>query len=177
QWRNDGDLEAGLKTGTLVEAEYRAPYVAHAPLEPLSGIGIVTDQGMEIWVGHQSPQAVQQIAANAIGMKPEQVTFHNEWMGGSFGHRLEFENVRVLAEIANQLRGTPVKLIFSREEDFQQDIPRQIAMGRYKGSVDRGKIVAADLQLAATAPLKGLLGRMGSPSQDPDAQLAAGLWN
>ncbi|WP_027230377.1 molybdopterin cofactor-binding domain-containing protein [Phyllobacterium sp. UNC302MFCol5.2] len=177
EWRNDGDLDAGLKEGTLVEAEYRAPYVGHQPLEPLNGIGIVTDSGMEIWAGHQTPQSVQYIAAKAIDMKPEQITFHNEWSGGSFGHRLEFENIRVLAEIANQLRGTPVKLVFSREEDFRQDIPRQIAMGRYRGSVHDGKIIAADVQVAATPPFKELLGRMGSPPKDPDAQLAVGIWN
>jgi isoquinoline 1-oxidoreductase beta subunit len=177
EWRNDGNLDAGLKDGRLVEAEYRAPYVGHQPLEPLNGIGIVTDKGMEIWVGHQTPQSVQYIAATAIGMKPEQVTFHNEWMGGSFGHRLEFENIRVLAEIANQMRGTPVKLIFSRKEDFLQDIPRQIAMGRCRGSVKDGRIVAADLQVAATAPFKELLARMGSPSKDPDGQLGVGIWN
>ncbi|MBR1269271.1 xanthine dehydrogenase family protein molybdopterin-binding subunit [Bradyrhizobium sp. AUGA SZCCT0222] len=177
EWRKIGDIDAGLKDGTLVEAEYRAPYLAHQPLEPLNGIGIVTDKGMEIWVSHQSPQAVQAIAATAIGLKPEQVTFHNQWAGGSFGHRLEFENVRVLAEIANQMRGTPIKLVFSREEDFLQDIPRQISLARYKGSIKNRKIVAADLKLASTAPLKGLLERMGAPSKDPDAQLAAGLWN
>ena len=177
EWRRIGDVEAGLRGGTLVEAEYRAPYVAHQPLEPLNGMAVVTDAGMEIWVGHQSPQFVQSIAATAIGLKPEQVTFHNQWTGGSFGHRLEYENVRVLAEIANQMRGTPIKLVFSREEDFLQDIPRQIAIARHKGSVDRGKIVAADLQLASTAPLKGLLERSGIPSKDPDAQLASGLWN
>lgn len=177
EWRNDGNIDAGLKEGTLLEAEYRAPYVGHQPLEPLNGIGIVTDKGMEIWAGHQTPQSVQYIAATAIGLKPEQVTFHNEWMGGSFGHRLEFENIRVLAEIADQMRGTPVKLVFSREEDFLQDIPRQIAMGRYRGSVKDGKIVAADVQVAATPPFKELLTRMGSPPKDPDGQLAVGIWN
>jgi isoquinoline 1-oxidoreductase beta subunit len=177
EWRKIGDIEAGLKTGTRVEAEYRAPYVAHQPLEPLNGIGLVTDKGMEIWVGHQSPRFVQYVAATAIGLKPEQVTFHNQWTGGSFGHRLEYENVRVLAEIANQMKGTPVKLVFSREEDFLQDIPRQIAIARHRGSIDKGKIVAADLQLASTTPLKGLLERSGAPSKDPDGQLAAGLWN
>jgi isoquinoline 1-oxidoreductase beta subunit len=177
EWRKMGDVDAGLKSGKIVEAEYRAPYVAHQPLEPLNGIGLVTDKGMDIWVGHQTPQSVQYIAATAIGIKPEQVTFHNQWTGGSFGHRLEFENVRVLAEIADQMRGTPVKLVFSREEDFIQDIPRQISIARHKGSVDNGKIVAADLQLAATTPLNGLLERMGAPSKDPDGQLASGLWN
>ncbi|WP_441252600.1 xanthine dehydrogenase family protein molybdopterin-binding subunit [Tardiphaga sp. 71_E8_N1_1] len=177
QWRNIGDVAAGLKSGTLVEAEYRAPYVGHQPLEPLNGVAIVTDGKMEIWVGHQSPQAVQSIAAAAIGFKPEQVTFHNQWTGGSFGHRLEFGNIGVLAEIANQMRGTPIKLVFSREEDFRQDIPRQISLARHRGSITKGKIVAADLQSASTPPFKELLGRMGAPSKDPDGQLAACLWN
>ncbi len=177
EWRKIGDINAGLKDGTPVKAEYRAPYVAHQPLEPLNGVAVASDAGLEIWVGHQSPQAVQSIAAAAIGIKPEQVIFHNQWVGGSFGHRLEFENVRVLAEIANQMRGTPIKLVFSREEDFLQDIPRQISVARYTGSVKKGKIVAADLKLAGTAPFKGLLERMGAPSKDPDPQLAAGLWN
>ncbi|MDF0520111.1 molybdopterin-dependent oxidoreductase [Bradyrhizobium yuanmingense] len=177
EWKKVGDVETGLKTGTGVVAEYRAPYLAHQPLEPLNGLGLVTEKGMEIWVSHQSPQFVQSIAAAAIGLKPEQVTFHNQWAGGSFGHRLEYENVRVLAEIANQMRGTPIKLVFSREQDFLQDIPRQIAIARHRGSVERGRIVAADLQLASTAPLKGLLERSGAPSKDPDGQLAAGLRN
>lgn len=167
EWRKIGDIEAGLKTGKLVEAEYRAPYLGHQPLEPLNGIGLVTDKGMEIWVGHQSPRFVQYVAATAIGLKPEQVTFHNQWTGGSFGHRLEYENVRVLAEIANQMKGTPIKLVFSREEDFLQDIPRQIAIARHRGSIDKSKIVAADLQLASTAPLKGLLERSGNPRRIP----------
>ena len=177
EWRKIGDIEAGLKAGKLVEAEYRAPYVGHQPLEPLNGLGFVTDKGFEIWVGHQSPRFVQYVAATAIGLKPEQVTFHNQWTGGSFGHRLEYENIRVLAEIANQVKGTPIKLVFSREEDFLQDIPRQIAIARHRGSVAKSKIVAADLQVASTAPLKGLLERSGTPSKDPDGQLAAGLWN
>jgi isoquinoline 1-oxidoreductase beta subunit len=177
QWRNIGDVEAGLKSGTLVQAEYRAPYVGHQPLEPLNGVAIVADGKMEIWVGHQSPQAVQSIAAAAIGLKPEQVTFHNQWTGGSFGHRLEFANIGVLAEIANQMRGTPIMLVFSREEDFRQDIPRQISLARHKGSITKGKIVAADLQSASTPPFKELLGRMGAPSKDPDGQLAACLRN
>ncbi|CCB64943.1 xanthine dehydrogenase family protein molybdopterin-binding subunit [Hyphomicrobium sp. MC1] len=177
EWRKVGDIETGLKGGTHVEAEYRAPYVAHQPLEPLNGIGLFKDDKLELWFGHQSPQLVQNVAADAIGLKPEKVTFHNQWTGGSFGHRLEYGNVPVLAEIASQIPGTPVKLIFSREEDFRQDIPRQIAIARHCGSVDGNKIVAADLKLASTAPLNGLLERSLIPSKDPDAQLAAGLWN
>lgn len=177
QWQNVGDVETALNKGTLFSAEYRAPYVGHQPLEPLNGLALVLEDRMDIWVGHQSPQAVRSIAASIVDMPPEKVIFHNQWTGGSFGHRLEFENVRVLAEIASKMRGTPIKLVFSREQDFLQDIPRQIAIARHSASFDDGKILAADLKIASTAPLKGLLERMGTPSKDPDPQLAAGLWN
>ena len=128
EWRKIGDINAGLKDGTQVKAEYRAPYVAHQPLEPLNGVAIASDKGLEIWVGHQSPKPCSPSAAAAIGITREQVIFHNQWVGGSFGHRLEFANVRVLAEIANQMRGTPISDL-SREEDFLQESRGQISVG------------------------------------------------
>ena len=67
-----------------------------------------------------------------VGLKPEQVRYHQQVAGGSFGHRLEFENVTLCAEIAKQMPGTPVKLTFSREEDFAHDFPRQIGMALAK---------------------------------------------
>lgn len=97
-----------------IEAEYRAPYVAHQPLEPINAIARVTDDGIEIWAGHQMPRFVQQIAAGVTEHEPDQVMFQNQFSGGSFGHRLEFENVQLAVEIANQMRGTPVKLTFQR---------------------------------------------------------------
>ena len=167
EWRKIGDIDAGLKDGTPVKAEYRAPYVAHQPLEPLNGVAIASDTGLEIWVGHQSPQAVQSIAAAAIGIKPEQVTFHNQWVGGSFGHRLEFENVRVLAEIANQMRGTPIKLVFSREEDFLQDIPRQISIGRYTRQRQEGQDRCGRLQIGGNGALQGIARAHGRAVEGP----------
>ena len=163
EWRKIGDINAGLKDGTPIKAEYRAPYVAHQPLEPLNGVAIASDKGMEIWVGHQSPQAVQSIAAAAIGIKPEQVIFHNQWVGGSFGHRLEFENVRVLAEIANQMRGTPIKLIFSREEDFLQDIPRQICGRAIHRQRQEGEDRCGRLQTGSDRSLQGIARAHGLP--------------
>lgn len=88
-WRDDGDVESALAAGTVFEAEYRSPYVAHAPLEPLSAIITVTDEGAEIWTGHQGPGQVQIMVAAITGHDVENVTFHNQYMGGSFGHRLE----------------------------------------------------------------------------------------
>ena len=176
-WRDEGDVEAALGSDRALEAEYRAPYLAHQPLEPLNAVALVTDQGAEIWVGHQIPNGVQQMTAAITGHRLENVTYHNQYSGGSFGHRLEFENVRAAVEIANQMRGTPVKLIFSREEDFAQDFPRQLSMARMKGVVADGRIVGADFHVSATPVFKSWLGRMGMDTSGPDAQTPLGVRN
>jgi isoquinoline 1-oxidoreductase subunit beta len=177
EWRKEGDIDAALNGAQVIEAEYRVPYVAHQPLEPLNAIAVVRDDGIELWGGNQMPRFVQQIAASATGHKPEQVVFHNQWAGGSFGHRLEFENIRYAVDIANQMRGTPVKLIFSREEDFLQDFPRQIGMARNRGVVRDGKIVAADFHIATVSVVRSQFGRIPVDLSGPDGEIPAGVWN
>lgn len=182
EWRHDGNVESALAQaggqGQVVEAEYRAPYVAHQPLEPLNAIVKVASDGVDIWVAHQMPRFVQQKVAAVTGHKPEQVRLHQQFAGGSFGHRLEFENVTLCAEIAKQLPGTPVKLTFSREEDFAHDFPRQIGMARGKGMVRDGKVEAYDLQVATVSSSASQSARLGQ-SRPPgaDGQIAAGAWN
>lgn len=176
-WRNDGDVEGALGGAQVIAAEYRAPYVAHQPLEPLNAIAVVRDEGIELWTSHQMPEAVQGIAAAVTGHRPEQVVFHNQWAGGSFGHRLEFENIRAAVEIANTMRGTPVKVVFSREEDFLQDFPRQIAMARNRGVVRDRRIVAVDFHVAAVSAVGSQYKRMGTKATGPDPQGALGAGN
>lgn len=177
-WRDDGDVEAALDGAEVVEAEYRAPYVAHAPLEPLSAIVRVDDQGAEIWAGHQMQRFVQMKVAGALGLDDqEQVTFHNQFIGGSFGHRLEFENIMVATEIARQMPGVPVKLTYSREEDFAHDFPRHIGMSRSRGAVKDGKVDAWDLQIATPSVLTSQGARAGFPAAGPDSQIVSGAWN
>lgn len=177
QWRDDGDVDSALANGAVVEAEYRSPYVAHAPLEPLNAIVVVTDDAVEVWTGHQVPRQLLTIVSGVTGHDEAQITFHNQFTGGSFGHRLEFEYVRQAAEIANLMRGTPVKLTYSREEDFAQDFPRHIAMGRARGTVSDGKVESIDVAIAAPSVLSSQLGRAGIPIPGPDTQIAAGAWN
>ena len=160
EWRHDGDVDKALADGKVIEAEYRAPYLAHAPLEPLNAIVKVGDDGVDVWVAHQMPRFVQQKVAAVTGVKPEQVRFHQQYAGGSFGHRLEFENVTLCAEIAKQMPGTPVKLTYSREEDFAHDFPRQIGMARGKGAVKDGQVHAYDLQVATVSSSASQSARM-----------------
>jgi isoquinoline 1-oxidoreductase beta subunit len=176
-WRDDGDVETAIGDGEVIEAEYRSPYVAHAPLEPLNAIVRVEESGVEIWTGHQIPRQVQIEVARITGHDPEQVTFHNQYIGGSFGHRLEFEHVKQATEIANRMRGTPVKLTYSREEDFAQDFPRHIAMGRARGRIENGQVAAIDVDIAAPSVIASQVGRIGMSVPGPDSQIAAGAWN
>lgn len=178
QWRNDGNTERALSQGHAIEAEYKAPYVAHQPLEPLNAIVRIGPDGADVWVAHQMPRFAQQKVADIAGCKPEQVRLHQQYAGGSFGHRLEFENVTLCAEIARQMPGVPVKLTYSREEDFAHDFPRQIGMARGKGIVRDGKVDTFDLQVATVSSSASQASRLGQP-QPPaaDLQIAAGAWN
>ncbi|WP_323785668.1 xanthine dehydrogenase family protein molybdopterin-binding subunit [Thalassovita sp.] len=176
-WRDDGAVETELEKGTVVAAEYRSPYVAHQPLEPLNAVIKVTDDAVDVWAGHQIPRQLQQIVSQITGHKAAQVRFHNQFIGGSFGHRLEFEFIKQAAEIANLLRGTPVKLTYLREEDFGHDFPRHIAMARGRGTVADGKVVAMDLDIASPSVMTSQMGRAKMPMAGPDMQIVAGAWN
>ncbi|KIN71560.1 xanthine dehydrogenase family protein molybdopterin-binding subunit [Sulfitobacter guttiformis] len=177
EWRHDGDVEAALEGVQAVEAEYRAPYVAHQPLEPLSAVAKVTPERVDIWVSHQLPGFAQQRIAKRLGMETEQVYLHNQYAGGSFGHRLEFDNVDVAVDIARTVMGTPVKLTFSREEDFAQDYNRQIGMARGRGAHANGQVTALDLDIATVSASRSQSRRLGAPVPGPDTQIAAGAWN
>jgi isoquinoline 1-oxidoreductase beta subunit len=177
QWRNDGDVDAVIQGEGVIEAEYRSPYVAHAPLEPLNAIVKVNDEGVEVWTGHQLQRQLQVLVAAVTGHSQEQVILHNQYMGGSFGHRLEFEHLKQATEIANKMRGTPVKLTYSREEDFAHDFPRHISIGRGRGKVVDGKVIALDLQIAAPSVISSQMSRAKIPVPGPDSQISAGSWN
>lgn len=175
--RDDGDVDAALANGEVIETEYRAPYLAHAPLEPISAIVRVDDSKAEVWTGTQIPRFVQANVARIAGIAPEDVTLHVQMMGGSFGHRLEDEVVKRATEIAVQMKGVPVKLTYSREEDMTHDFPRQIAMARLRGKVAEGRVEAMDLTIACPSVMASQMSRQNMPVPGPDSQIVAGAWN
>ncbi len=176
-WRADGDIDLGLGNNDVMSAEYRAPYVAHQPLEPIGAIIRIDEDGAEVWAGHQVPGFVCSMVAEIAGCEADKVIFHNQFMGGSFGHRLEFDNITQAAEIAVQMRGTPVKLTYSREEDFTHDFPRQIGMAKAQGFVKDGKVAGVSLDIATPSAIWSQSGRLGFGAAGPDAQIVAGAWN
>jgi isoquinoline 1-oxidoreductase beta subunit len=174
--RDDGDTDAALTQGSVITAQYRAPYLAHQPLEPLTAIAKVTDERVDVWAATQIPRFSQGNIATLTGVDFENVFVHVLMAGGSFGHRLEDAFIKQAVELAMAVKGTPVKLTYSREEDFAQDFPRQIAMARAKGTVKDGNVETYDLAIAMPSVITSQMGRQGFPVPGPDFQIVAGAW-
>jgi isoquinoline 1-oxidoreductase beta subunit len=112
-----------------VEAVYHMPHLAHAPMEPINCTASVTPEKCEIWIGHQSPVAAQGAAAAASGLPKEKVLVHNHILGGGFGRKVEIDMIDQAVRIAKTV-DYPVKLIWTREEDIQQDFYRPYYLDR-----------------------------------------------
>jgi isoquinoline 1-oxidoreductase beta subunit len=104
-----------------IVAEYDFPYLAHTPMEPLNTTVRFDGDRAEAWAGSQFQTTDQAAIAEVLGLKPEQVTFHTMMAGGGFGRRATLDShvAREAATIAKRFRGTPVKLVWSREDDVQ----------------------------------------------------------
>jgi isoquinoline 1-oxidoreductase beta subunit len=102
-------------------AEYEFPYLPHTPMEPLNTTVRFDGERAEVWAGSQFQTVDQAAIAEVLGLKPAQVTFHTEMTGGGFGRRAVTDShvQREAAEIAKRVRGTPVKLVWTREDDVQ----------------------------------------------------------
>lgn len=110
-----------IPPGRRIVAEYEFPYLAHTPMEPLNATVKFSGDGAEAWVPSQFQTMDQMAVAEVLGLKPDQVTFHTEYAGGGFGRRAVIDShvPREAAMIAKRLRGTPVKLIWTREDDVR----------------------------------------------------------
>jgi len=150
--RNEGDPAKGLKEAAKrVDATYELPFLAHATMEPMNCTVHIRPDGCEVWIGTQTPSITQVVAAKVTGLKPEQVTIHNHWLGGGFGRRLEMD-VLVQAILIAKNFDRPVKLVWTREEDIQHDAYRPYYYDKVSAGVDKnGKIVAWSHRLVGSS--------------------------
>ena len=178
--KDEGDVEAALKAADpqhVVQAEYRMPYLAHAPLEPMNAVVRLQDGQIDIWTGTQIPGLVLIAAAAIAGVPEDRVHVHVQIMGGSFGRRLEDDYVRQSVELAKAHPGVPIKMTWTREEDMTHDYPRPIAMSRARGVVGSGQVQAFDLRVAAPSVGTSQMGRQNIPTPGPDLTIVAGAWD
>ncbi|PHS20675.1 MAG: isoquinoline 1-oxidoreductase [Kangiella sp.] len=141
----NGDAQTDIKVGDgeeqidqshqQIEAEYKVPYLAHATMEPLNCTVEIKDGHCAIYTGCQNPLGFRAEVAKAIGFDVENVSVQNHLLGGGFGRRAIADYAIQAAKIALQL-DTPVKVIWSREEDTRQDFYRQANISRFKAGIN-----------------------------------------
>jgi len=131
-----GDTQEALNSASkIVEAEYKIPYLAHATMEPMNCTAWLHDGKCEIWTGSQNPLGFANDVAELLEIDIENVTVHNQLLGGGFGRRSETDVAKQAVQIAKEA-GVPVKLIWSREEDMQHDVYREANISRFKAALD-----------------------------------------
>jgi CO/xanthine dehydrogenase Mo-binding subunit len=166
--RSEGDAEGALAAAARrVEATYRAPYLAHATMEPMNCTAWVRDGEAEVWAPTQNPQGTQGTTARVTGLPSEKVTVHVMHLGCGWGRRSRTDFVED-AVFTSMAMNAPVQVVWTREEDMQHDQYRPAAHVRFRGGLDAsGRATALAVRVAAQ-PLSAT-GRGGRGGVDRNA--------
>jgi isoquinoline 1-oxidoreductase beta subunit len=173
--------KAGAGAVRKVEALYRAPYLAHAALEPMNCTAQVREGKVWLWAPTQVPQMAVAIAARVAGVAAKDVHLTVTLLGGGFGRRLEVDYVAQAVRVALECGGRPVQLIWSREEDTTHDFYRPMQMARLSAIVEQGGQISLAIKSAGDAItprwLERTLPALATPVDMPDKSAAEGLFD
>jgi isoquinoline 1-oxidoreductase subunit beta len=140
------------KAGKMIEAEYYAPMLAHASMEPPAALAHVHDGKVEVWAPTQNPQGTREAVAAATGAKAEDVTVYVTLLGGAFG-RKSFSDFAVEAAVLSKQSGKPVKVVWSREDDVKFDTYHSVAAMYLKAALGADGKPEAWLQRSTFPPI------------------------
>lgn len=179
-YHQSGDMDAveGKVAGVArtVSAEYRAPYLAHAAMEPVNCTAQIRDGKVYVWAPTQSPGFAVQAAADAGGVEVADVVLQVTMLGGGFGRRLDVDMVAQCVAVARQCGGAPVQMIWSREDDTTHDVYRPAALARFVATLDAaGNVLGYDNKSASGSVSHQFFKRnLGLPAGGPDKTTAEG---
>jgi isoquinoline 1-oxidoreductase beta subunit len=186
--RNEGNAEAALASAAqTVAAEYYAPHLAHAPMEPPAAVASVTPDFCEIWAPTQDPQTLIPMAKALTGLEPEQIRVNVTLLGGAFGRKSKCDFAEEAVFLSAQI-GAPVLVQWSREDDIRHDYFHSVSAQRLEAGLDEGGKVAAwrhrlcyptimstfDAAEREPAALELGLGAMNLPYAIPNLRLETG---
>jgi isoquinoline 1-oxidoreductase subunit beta len=135
--KKQGNVDEGMKAAArTVQAEYELPFLAHATMEPMNFTADVGKDSCLVYGPTQFQQLAAGVAAQASGLKPEQVTVRTTFLGGGFGRRIDVDYVAQAVEISKAIGGGPVKLVWTREDDMTHDFYRPMSYHQLSGALD-----------------------------------------
>ena len=133
----NGDAKAAVASAAKkVEAVYNYPYQNHATMEPLNATALYTADKCDVWCGTQNGEAAFAATLEASGLPADKCEVHKLILGGGFGRRGQTDYVRQAVAIAKQMPGTPIKLLWSREEDMQHGTYHPVTQCKLTGAFD-----------------------------------------
>jgi isoquinoline 1-oxidoreductase beta subunit len=152
----NGDIEAAKKgAAKVVSADYHFAYQHHATMEPMNATVLFTGDRCEVWTATQNAEAALAVASATSGLPIPQCDVHRYHLGGGFGRRATSHDfVAQAVKIAMQMRGTPVKLIWSREEDMRHGVFHPITKARMTGTLDdKGNLTGLHIRISGQSIL------------------------
>lgn len=170
---NEGDVAASLAGAKArVEATYHNQYLNHAQLEPPSALARFNPDGsLEVWLPNQAPDMFRADITKRTGLDPAQITVHSPLLGGFFGRHFLYDSASPYPQAIALAKavGRPVKLIWSREEEFLRDVLRPVAAVHFRGALgDDGWPMAIEAISATEGPTEAIAGKQGE-KLDPSA--------
>jgi isoquinoline 1-oxidoreductase subunit beta len=165
----NGDVKAGLaKAAKTVTADYAYPYQNHATMEPMNATAIYTADKCLVWCGTQNGEAAFAAALEASGLSAEKVDVYKQICGGGFGRRGRTDYVTQAVLVAKQIPGTPVKLLWSREEDMQHGSYHPITQCRFTAGLDdKGNVDTLHMRISGQSILAALVPSRMVNGMDP----------
>ena len=173
---SQGPAEAP-ESAKQITAQYQAPLLAHAAMEPINCTAQLLDGQLTLWVPTQVPSIAVSAAARIAGISEDKVTLHLTYLGGGFGRRLETDMVVQAVMLAQAAKGAAVRLVWSREDDMAHDFYRPAAVARLSATLDEsGHLLHWESHSASGAPVQQMLARaFGLPTMGPDKTTVEGL--
>jgi isoquinoline 1-oxidoreductase subunit beta len=164
-----GDVKAGLAAAAkTVVAEYDYPYQNHACMEPLNATALYSPDKCEVWCGTQHGQAAFAAALEASGLPASKVEVYKIMLGGGFGRRGRSDYVIQAVLIAKQMPGTPIKLLWSREEDMQHGSYHPVTQCRLTAGLDdKGNLTTLHARISGQSILTALRPEALQNGMDP----------
>jgi len=165
-----GDAPAAISgAAKVVEAVYSYPYQSHAPMEPMNATALYTPEKLEVWCPTQNGEAILAAISEVSSLPVPKCDVHKMFLGGGFGRRgANTDFARQAVQIAMQMPGVPVKLLWSREEDTTHDFYHPITQCKLRGGLDdMGNLVGWQMRISGQSILATLLPQNLKDGMDP----------